>query len=806
MVKFGIGQAITRREDDRLLTGQGCFVDDIRRPDALHALFVRSPHAHARIGSIDAAEAQAIEGFVAVLTGADMQADGVKPFPANPMLKPAPGQPPTTAPFHPLALDAVRFVGQPVAVVLAKSREAAERAANVVMVDYEPLAAVASLDAALAPNAPLVWPHAPGNVPGSASFGDRETCDRAFAAAAHVTRLAVDNQRLAPVTLEPRGCLAEFDATTGRLTFHATSQNPSGWQGTLAKMLNLAPEQVRVVVGDVGGGFGMKAMVHPEDVVIAHAARKLGRPVRWRATRLEEFQAASHGRDQRAEAELAFDADGRILGMRVRITGALGAYGQGAGAAIHLAIGPKITTGVYHVPVLDLQSKAVLTHTNLIGAYRGAGRPGGDLPDRTPDGPGRRGTQARSGRTAPAQSRAARADALSQRDGRDLRQRQLSEHAGQGARGRRLGRLRQRASERRRRGASCAAARVSTFLEWTGVVHEETVRLHVEGDGRVRVFTAMQAMGQGIETSYVQILAETLQVDPDRIEIVQGDSDVAQGLGSMGSRSLYIGGSAMQTASKEAIDVGRDLASKALEAPAADLVYAEGRFKVVGTDLGVELTALAQQQPERRIAVTTVQKVGGPSWPNGCHVCEVEIDPETGRVEIVRYTTVDDVGRVINPLIVAGQVHGGIAQAVGQALHERVVYDADRAAADRLVHGLRHSARRRSARLRHAHRRIAAVQDQPARRQGRRRARHGRRHADRHQRNRRCAAPPWGRRHRDAGHAGARVANHSCRESGADVAVARNGVDAGRARTRLSPAEPSRGPSFGRLDALPGSV
>jgi carbon-monoxide dehydrogenase large subunit len=430
------------------------------------------------------------------------------------------------------------------------------------------------------------------------------------------------------------------------------------------------------VVGDVGGGFGMKALVHPEDVVVAHAARKLGRPVRWRATRLEEFQASSHGRDQRAEAEVALDADGRILALRVRITGAIGAYGHGAGAAIHLAIGPKVTTGVYHVPALHLTARAVLTNTHVIGAYRGAGRPEAIfLIERLMD------RAAAELKLDPAELRRrnlVRPEQMPYRNAMgetydsgnfpQLLERALvaADWAGFDAR--------RRASEARGRRRGRA---LSTFLEWTGVVHEETVRLHVEADGRVRVFTAMQAMGQGIETSYLQILAETLQLDADRIEIVQGDSDVAQGIGSMGSRSLYIGGSAMQTASNEAIEKGKDLAARALEAPVADLVYTEGRFKVVGTDLGIDLAALAQQQPERRIAVTTTQKVGGPSWPNGCHVCEVEIDPDTGQVEIVRYTTVDDVGRVINPLIVAGQVHGGIAQAVGQALLEQVVYDAD---------------------------------------------------------------------------------------------------------------------------------
>ncbi|HTN50426.1 MAG TPA: xanthine dehydrogenase family protein molybdopterin-binding subunit [Burkholderiaceae bacterium] len=674
-MRFGIGQAITRREDDRLLTGRGRFVDDIRIPGVLHAMFARSPHAHARIAAIDPEAARASEGVVAILTGTDLQADKVGAFPPNPMLRSAAGQP-STGPYPPLALDVVRFVGQPVAVVIAESREAAERAANLLSVDYEALPAVASIDAALAAGAPLVWSTAPANVAGSASYGDSAACERAFQSAAHRVRIAIDNQRLAPVTLEPRGCVAEFDAASGRLTFHATSQNPAGYQGTLASLLGLAPEKVRVVVGDVGGGFGMKALVHPEEVVCAHVARKLGRPVRWRATRLEEFQASSHGRDQRAEGELALDAEGRILAMRVRIAGSIGAYGHGAGGIIHLAIGPKITTGVYDIPVLDLQSKVVLTHTNVIGAYRGAGRPEAIyLIERLMD------RAAVELRMDPAELRRrnlirpeqmpyrnAMGESFDSGDFPNLLSKTLAAADWTGFEARR----RESAARGRLRGRA-----VSTFLEWTGVVHEETVRLHVEGDGRVRVFTAMQAMGQGIETSYLQILAETLQLDPDRIEIVQGDSDVAQGIGSMGSRSLYIGGSAMQTASQQAIDQGRDLAAKALEAPAADLAYANGRYSVVGTDLGVDLAALARQQPEKRIAVTTVQKVGGPSWPNGCHVCEVEVEPETGQVEIVHYTTYDDVGRVINPLIVAGQVHGGIAQAVGQALHERVVYDAD---------------------------------------------------------------------------------------------------------------------------------
>jgi carbon-monoxide dehydrogenase large subunit len=673
-MKFGIGQAITRREDDRLLTGQGRFVDDLGEPGDLHLAFVRSPHAHARVSGIDSAEAQAAPGVVAVLTGGQLAADGVGSFALNPALKNAAGQKMSTPLLTPLAIDMARFVGQPVAAVVAESRAAAEAAAALLVVDYEPLPAVASLEAALANGAPQLWPEAPGNVAAVSQFGDAAACDAAFARAAHVAKVDVMNQRLAPVTIEPRGARA-VDAG-GRLTLQATSQNPSGMQQSLAKILGLPPEQVRVTVGDVGGGFGMKTLLHPEDVVCAYAARKLGKPVRWRATRIEEFQAASHGRDQAAQGELALDADGRILGLRVRIAGNVGAFGHAPGSIINLMVGPKVITGVYHVPALDLASRAVITNTNVVGAYRGAGRPEAIfLIERLMD-------RAAAGlRIDPAELRRRNLIAPSAMPYRTP----MGETFDSGNFPHMLSRALAAAdwagfASRRQESAARGRLRgraVSTFLEWTGVVHEETVRLQVEADGRVRAFTAMQAMGQGIETSYLQILADTLQIDAARIEIVQGDSDVATGIGSMGSRSLYIGGSAMMTASNQAIDTGRQLAGEALEAPPADIAYAEGRFTVAGTDLGIDLGELAARQPEQRIAISTVQKVDGPSWPNGVHVCELEIDPETGQVEIVRYTTVDDVGRVINPLIVAGQVHGGIAQAVGQALMEQVVYDAE---------------------------------------------------------------------------------------------------------------------------------
>ena len=677
MGKYGIGQAITRREDQRLLTGTARYVDDLALPNEAFVAFVRSPYPRARIVSVDPGAARDMPGVVAVLTGAELLADGVGALPINPGLKNAAGKPMTAPPYYPLAVDEVRFVGQAVAAVVAETRRQAEDAAEQVAIEYEELPAVVTIEAATAGNAPLLWADAPGNVSARTQFGDKAKCDAAFAQAKHVVKVAFHNQRLVPVSMEPRGSVGDYDAAAGRMILHTSCQNPAGLQKTLAEAVFKVPlEKVRVLVGDVGGGFGMKTQLYPEDVVCVYAARKLGRPVHWRASRSEEFLAGNHGRDQTDHAELALDGEGRILGLRVDIVGNVGAYATGPGSVIVVAVGPKVITGVYDIPALHLRGTAVLTNTNVVGAYRGAGRPEAIyLIERLMD------EAAAALRMDPAELRR-----------RNLIQPQqmpyttpMGEKFDSGNFPHMLDRILELADWKgyaARKAQSQARGRVrgraiSTFLEWTGVVHEETIRLHVEADGRVRVFTAMQAMGQGIETSYVQILADTLDLDPERIEIVQGDSDVAQGIGSMGSRSLYIGGSAMFTASNEAIEQGKQLAAGALEAPAADLVYANGRFAVEGTDLGIDLFEVAARQPERRIVINTLQKVGGPSWPNGCHVCEVEVDPETGATTIVRYTTVDDVGRVINPLIVAGQIHGGIAQAVGQALFEAVRYDRD---------------------------------------------------------------------------------------------------------------------------------
>jgi carbon-monoxide dehydrogenase large subunit len=675
MAKYGIGQAITRREDQRLLLGTGQYVDDVAVPGEVFVAFARSPHAHARIVSIDTGEARSMPGVLAVYTGADLTADGIGPIPVNPGLKRADGKPMSGPPNHALAIGEAMYVGEAVAAVVAQTRIQAEDAAEKVQIEYEELPAVVTIEAAMKPGAPQLWADAPGNIAAQTRFGKKEACDEAFSKAKHVTRIEFHNQRLVPVSMEPRGSIGEFDAKAGRLILRTSCQNPAGLQGTLADAVFKVPkDKVRVLVGDVGGGFGMKTQLYPEDIVCVWAARKLGKPVHWRASRSEEFLAGNHGRDQTNRAEIALDGEGKILGLRIEIVGNIGAHASGPGAIIVVAVGPKVITGVYHVPALDLRGTAVLTNTNVVGAYRGAGRPEAIyLIERLMD------QAAHELKMDPAELRRRNLIQPSQMPYTTP----MGEKFDSGNFPHMLDRIlkhtdwkgydaRKKESEKRGRLRGRA---ISTFLEWTGVVHEENVELHVEADGRVRIFTAMQAMGQGIETSYIQIVSETLGIDAEKIEIVQGDSDIAQGIGSMGSRSLYIGGSAMLTASNETVEKGKQLAGEALEASASDIVYKDGRFSVAGTDLAVGLFDLAAKQAERRIVIKTLQKVGGPSWPNSCHVCEVEVDPETGVTRIVRYTTVDDVGRVINPLIVAGQVHGGIAQAVGQALMENAQYD-----------------------------------------------------------------------------------------------------------------------------------
>lgn len=673
--RYGSGHAVRRIEDPALVSGAGRFVDDVSLPGQVHLVLLRSPYPHARIRSIDADAARALPGVVAVYTGADLQAAGVKPLPATTAFRRPDGSPHASPPRHALAIDTVRFVGEAVAAIVAETRDAAREARDAVFVDYEDLPAVSDTADAIADGAPQVWPAATGNLVAVARHGDAAAAQAAFDRAAHVVALDLVSQRLAAVPMEPRGALASVDADTGRLTLRLSSQMPSGARDTLCDaVLGLPREQVRVVVGDVGGGFGMKTGLYPEDAVVAWAALQLRRPVKWTAERSEEFLAALPGRDADSHAELALDADGRVLALRVRTHANAGAYGTGTGVSIPLLVGPWVATSIYDIPTIDFDLRAVLTNTAPVGAYRGAGRPEAIyVIERLMDAAARRlGLDPAELRlrnmirpeqmpyTNPMKqvydvgdfsSIARQGLALADWDGFDAR----------AAESRARGRLRGRG--------------LATFLEWTGGnVFTERIQVTVTGD-RIQIWSATQAMGQGIATTYAQLAVDVFGVPIDRIDIVFGDTDRGSGFGSAGSRSLFTAGSAVRVASTRTIEQATDLAADALEASPRDIEYRDATFSIMGTDRRIGLFELAARQPEGRMFVDSTSSVEGPTWPNGCHVCEIEVDPDTGEVAVVAYSSVNDVGRVVNPMIVRGQLDGGAVQGLGQALCERVVYD-----------------------------------------------------------------------------------------------------------------------------------
>jgi len=674
--RFGSGHSVRRIEDPALVSGAGRFVDDVDLPGQAHLAFVRSPYPHARIASIDASAALAMPGVIAVYTGADLLAAGVRPLPASQAFRRPDGSRPTSPPRRVLAHETVRFVGEPVAAVIASTRERARDARDAVAVDYEELPMVADLDAALADGAPLVWPDAGSNVVARARHGDAAAADAAFARAAHVVSLELVNQRLAPSPLEPRGVLADFDAASGRIVIRMSTQMPSGVRDTLCdSVLDIPRDSVRVTVGDVGGGFGMKTGIYPEDAAVAWCARELRRPVKWCAERSEEFLSAVHGRDIRSRAELALDADGRALALRVRTHANVGAYATPTAVAIQLLIGPWVSTSVYDIPVIDFTLDAVLTNTTPTGAYRGAGRPEAIyLIERLIDLAARR-----LGIEQPELRRRnmIRPQQMPYRNpmGQTYDSGKFESVMDQGLA------LADWSGFERRLEASRARGRLrgrglATFLEWTGGnVFEERVTVSVTADGFIEIFTATQAMGQGIATTYAQLAVDVFGVPIERIRIVQGDTDRGTGFGSAGSRSLFTGGSAVRVASMRAVDEARQLAADELEAATADIEYSQGSLRIAGTDRSIGLFELAGRQPQGRLFVDSTSSVEGPSWPNGCHVCEVEIDPDTGRVDVVDYRSVNDVGRVVNPMIVRGQLEGGAVQGIGQALCEQVVFD-----------------------------------------------------------------------------------------------------------------------------------
>jgi len=677
-LRFGSSKDVLRVEDPALLAGQGRFTDDVSVPGQLHLEFLRSPYAHARIVSVDIDEARAMPGVLAVVTGAALFDAGIKPIAASQGFSRPDGSPSVSPAQRALAHEVVRFAGEPVIAVVAESRDAARNAAEAVRIDYEELPSVVDAVQATTPGAPVVCAQASDNIAAQARYGDAAATAVAFARAAHTVALDIVNQRLAPSPLEPRSVRAAVDASTGRLVIQMSSQMPSGvLQALCASIPGLKPDAVRVLVGDVGGGFGMKTGIYPEDIVVAWAALELKRPVKWQAERSEDFLAATHGRDVASRAELALDAGGRVLALRVRSIGNLGAYATGAGVAIQLLVGPWVTTSIYDITTLDLQFSAVLTHTSPTGPYRGAGRPEAIyIIERLFD------AAAREMKLDPAELRRRNMIRPEQMPYRNPmgqtydsgrfeqildRGLVLSDWTGFDARreaSRQRGKLRGRG--------------IASFLEWTGGnALDERAGVSVGADGIITIRSATQAMGQGIVTSYVQLAAEVFGLPVSSFRIVQGDTDVAQGFGSAGSRSLFTGGTAVHVASERTVEHAKSLAADALEVAASDVEYEAGRYRVVGTDVGIGLFDLAGRQSGARIDIFADTRAGGPTWPNGCHVCEVEVDPESGAVRIVAYSSVNDIGRVVNRPIARGQIEGGVVQGIGQALCERVVYDSE---------------------------------------------------------------------------------------------------------------------------------
>jgi carbon-monoxide dehydrogenase large subunit len=677
-MRFGAGQPVKRLEDQRLLTGKGQFIDDKPEDGALWLYLLRSPHAHAKIVSIDATVAAGMPGVAAIFTGADLVRDEIGTIPTLAIFKRPDGRPMTVPPRRLLAHEVVRFTGEAVAAIVATSRFPAQNAAEAIAVEYEVLPAVVDPIEATRPGAPVVWPEAPDNIVAAMSYGDAAKVDQAFANAAHRVSLDLVSQRLVPSAMEPRSTIAEVEKKTGRLLLHVQSQTPGSTRDLLAESILKRPkESVRVLVGDIGGGFGQKTSLYPEDGIVAYAAVKLNKKIRWRGERTDEFVGGTHGRDLTSSAEFALNEKGRVLAYRVRSVGATGAYMSGTANIIPLVLGPFVQTGVYDLPLVHFEIKTVMTHTAPVGAYRGAGRPEAVfIVERLFDAAARQiGIDPRAIRKAnyikPAQLPYTNAAGQVYDSGAFAhmmeRASMLADWDGFAAR--------KRAAKKK---GLLYGRGLTSYIEWTGGrAHNEKVSLHATSQGRVILHSGTMAMGQGLQTTYTQMISDTLGLPMDSIDVVQGDTDLATGFGSVGSRSLFVGGTAVAVSTNDLINKAREKASNLLEASSGDIEYQGGWLTVVGTDRRISLFEIAGQEDGAKLSVDSEGEVNGPSWPNGTHICEVEIDPETGISRVVRYTTVDDVGVAVNPMLVTGQVHGGVAQGIGQALYEGVAYDGD---------------------------------------------------------------------------------------------------------------------------------
>jgi carbon-monoxide dehydrogenase large subunit len=677
-LRFGAGLSPKRLEDQRLLTGQGKFIDDKPEDGALWLHLLRSPHAHAKITAIDVAAAKAMPGVEAIYTGADLVADDVGTLPTLPIFKRPDGSAATFPPRRLLAHEVVRFAGEAVAAIVATSRAAAQLAAEAIDISYDVLPAVVDPVEAMKSGAAVVWPDAPDNIVAATSYGDPAKVEAAFAAAKHTVSLDIVSQRLVPSAMEPRSTIAEVDKKSGKLTLYVQSQTPASTRDILADAVLKRPkESIRVVVGDIGGGFGQKTSLYPEDGVVAYVAVKLNKTIRWRGDRTDEFVGGTHGRDLTSTAELALDAKGRILAYRVRSIGGTGAYMSATAVIIPLVLGPFVQTGVYDLQNVHYDIKAVITNTAPVGAYRGAGRPEAVfIIERLMDAAARQmGMDPRAIRKVnyikPTQFPYKNAVGQTYDSGAFAhmldRATELSDWDGFAAR--------KKAAKKK---GLLYGRGLTSYIEWTGGPGTtEKVSLRATANGRVILHSGTMAMGQGLQTAYSQLVSEALGIGIDKIDVIQGDTDVIVGMGSVGSRSLFVGGTAAVVSAADMIAKAREKAANMLEASVEDIEYSAGFLTVVGTDKRVGLFEIAKAEDGEQLSVESTGVADGPTWPNGTHICEVEIDPETGITNVVRYTTVDDVGVAVNPMLVTGQIHGGVAQGIGQALFENVYYDED---------------------------------------------------------------------------------------------------------------------------------
>jgi len=685
LMKFGAGQPVSRKEDPTLLRGEGRYTDDINMPGQAYAVMVRSRHAHGAIRGIDMSAAQAMPGVLGVYTAAELQAAGLGAMKCAILFPNRDGSQMKAPPRPALATGRVRFVGEALAFVVAETAAQARDAAEAVEVNIDPLPAVTTPTAALATDAPQLHEEAPGNLVLDYHYGDSQQVEAAFARAAHVTRLKLINNRVVVNAMEPRSAIGHYDRAADRWTLQVGCQGVFGLRNTLAKdILGVAPEKVRVLTGNVGGSFGMKATVYPEYVCLLHASRALGRPIKWTDERSESFLSDHHGRDHQMDAELALDAEGRFLAVRLTGFGNAGAFINPPLPVTINAV--KNVVGVYRTPVVEVSSKVVFTNTTPVGAYRGAGRPEGNyymerlidtaaaemgidrielrrrnhippeaMPYKAPSG-----MLYDSGEFTPLLNKA-----LALADWEGFARRKEESRAKGRLRGRGLG----------------------SYLEVTAPPSKEMGGIRFESDGTVTMLTGTLDYGQGHASPFAQVLVDRLGIPFERLRLVQGDSDeLLVGGGTGGSRSMIASGQALAEASQQVIERGRQIAAFLFETAVADVEFSRGRFAVVGTDRVIGLMELADRirrglalpaEVPQSLDVTHVSNNPPSAFPNGCHIAEVEIDPDTGAVAVVKYSMVNDFGTIINPLLVEGQLHGGVVQGIGQALSERTVYDDD---------------------------------------------------------------------------------------------------------------------------------